>query len=445
MFQHYFNEDKILNNNINFNNFKPAEEDIGIKYKKELTFNLMQSITKIKNKESEHQNINKELLINLSLILNLCQKKTIPIQFQKTGNENKNYSYYIPLKKISIDNKIDNECIKEINKNIINDIQEIEINSQSDSKDIYIDLSNNTNKSIYSNNEKLNDNEISFTQCPILSDDIENSKDYLNIFEEISKNDEDNNILDNDDDVLNNEKKSKSKEVTVINIFNSFANNSINNNINVSNITISKNVNKKNKILIFSYLDEKVYQNIINSMDKVYVQLMLYHYLTIMNLIDVNEKYLINEKMKINLFHSQFKALLFQIGINDISLYQSIIKNLIYKNKIITFEEFILSFNLILSLPIERIRQKYHFLYYLSKKSSEQIYYTSKDIQNFFKLITSDKIYEKDFSEIIINRLINRYNAIYQNDVCVILKSHPSFFIYSTKFGTKLSKEIIFC
>lgn len=416
MFQHYFNEDKILNNNINFNNFKPAEEDIGVKYKKELTFNLMQSITKIKNKESEHQNINKELLINLSLILNLCQEKTIPIQFQKTGNENKNYSYYIPLKKISIDNKIDNECIKEINKNIINDIQEIEINSQSDSKDIYIDLSNNTNKSIYSNNEKLNDNEISFTQCPILSDDIENSKDYLNIFEEISKNDEDNNILDNDDDTLNNEKKSKSKEVTVINVFNSLTNNSINNNINVSNITISKNVNKKNKILIFSYLDEKVYQNIINSMDKVYVQLMLYHYLTIMNLIDVNEKYLINEKMKINLFHSQFKALLFQIGINDISLYQSIIKNLIYKNKIITFEEFILSFNLILSLPIERIRQKYHFLYYLSKKSSEQIYYTSKDIQNFFKLITSDKIYEKNFSEIIINRLINRYNAIYQND-----------------------------
>jgi len=416
MFQHYFNEDKILNNNINFNNFKPAEEDIGIKYKKELTFNLMQSITKIKNKESEHQNINKELLINLSLILNLCQEKTIPIQFQKTGNENKNYSYYIPLKKISIDNKIDNECIKEINKNIINDIQEIEINSQSDSKDIYIDLSNNTNKSIYSNNEKLNDNEISFTQCPILSDDIENSKDYLNIFEEISKNDEDNYILENDDDILNNEKKSKSKEVTVINVFNSLTNNSINNNINVSNITISKNVNKKNKILIFSYLDEKVYQNIINSMDKVYVQLMLYHYLTIMNLIDVNEKYLINEKMKINLFHSQFKALLFQIGINDISLYQSIIKNLIYKNKIITFEEFILSFNLILSLPIERIRQKYHFLYYLSKKSSEQIYYTSKDIQNFFKLITSDKIYEKNFSEIIINRLINRYNAIYQND-----------------------------
>ena len=416
MFQHYFNEDQILNNNINFNNFKPAEEDIGIKYKKELTFNLMQSITKIKNKESEHQNINKELLINLSLILNLCQEKTIPIQFQKTGNENKNYSYYIPLKKISIDNKIDNECIKEINKNIINDIQEIEINSQSDSKDIYIDLSNNTNKSIYSNNEKLNDNEISFTQCPILSDDIENSKDYLNIFEEISKNDEDNYILENDDDILNNEKKSKSKEVTVINVFNSLTNNSINNNINVSNITISKNVNKKNKILIFSYLDEKVYQNIINSMDKVYVQLMLYHYLTIMNLIDVNEKYLINEKMKINLFHSQFKALLFQIGINDISLYQSIIKNLIYKNKIITFEEFILSFNLILSLPIERIRQKYHFLYYLSKKSSEQIYYTSKDIQNFFKLITSDKIYEKNFSEIIINRLINRYNAIYQND-----------------------------
>ena len=28
----------------------------------------------------------------------------------------------------------------------------------------------------------------------------------------------------------------------------------------------------------------------------------------------------------------------------------------------------------------------------------------------------SNKVYEKDLSEIIMNRLINRYNAIYYND-----------------------------
>ena len=38
--------------------------------------------------------------MNLSLILNLCQEKTIPIELQKTGNENKDYSFYISLKKI---------------------------------------------------------------------------------------------------------------------------------------------------------------------------------------------------------------------------------------------------------------------------------------------------------------------------------------------------------
>ena len=414
MFLHNFHQNQEMNNLFTFT---PAEEDKGIKYKNELTFNLMQLITKIKNKKSEKQNINKELLMNLSLILNLCQEKTIPIELQKTGNENKDYSFYIPLKKISIDNKIENEYLNKINKNIIYDIQEIEINSQSESKEISIDLSNNMNKSIYSNNENLYDNEISFTQCPILSDDIENSKDYINIFEEIMKNDDDNNILINEDEILNNDKKSKSKEVTVTNNnLNSSTPDCLSNNINISNFTITKKTNKKNKILISSYLDEKVYQNFINSMDKVYIQLMLYHYFTITNLIDGNEKFLFNEKMKINFFNSQFKKLLFQIGINDISLYQSLIKYIIYKNKLISFEVFLLSFDIILSLPYERIRQKYHFLYYLSKRSPDQIYYTQRDIQNFFKLIMSNKVYEKDLSEIIMNRLINRYNAIYYND-----------------------------
>ena len=231
------------------------------------------------------------------------------------------------------------------------------------------------------------------------------------------KNDDDNNILINEDEILNNDKKSKSKEVTVTNNnLNSSTPDCLSNNINISNFTITKKTNKKNKILISSYLDEKVYQNFINSMDKVYIQLMLYHYFTITNLIDGNEKFLFNEKMKINFFNSQFKKLLFQIGINDISLYQSLIKYIIYKNKLISFEEFLLSFDIILSLPYERIRQKYHFLYYLSKRSPDQIYYTQRDIQNFFKLIISNKVYEKDLSEIIMNRLINRYNAIYYND-----------------------------
>ena len=416
MLQHFFHEKEEINDSINLINFTPAEEDKGMKYKTELTFNLMQLITKIKNKESDNQNINKELLMNLSLILNLCQEKTIPIKLQKTGNENKDYSFYIPLKKISIDNKIDNENLNEINKNIIYDNQEIEIISPSESKEISIDLSNNINKSLYSNNENLNDNEFNFVQCPILSDDIENSKDYLNVFEEIMKSDDEDNILINEDDIENNNKKSKSKEVAVNNVFNSSTSDSINNNINNSNITSTKKVYKKKKILILSYLDEKEYKNIIDSMNNVYIQLMLYHYLTIKNLIDKNENFIFNDKMKLDIFNSQIKILLFQIGIIDTSLYQSIMKYIIYKNKIITFEEFLSSFNIILSLPYERIRLKYHFLFYLSKRSSDQIFYTNREIKNFFKLIMCNKVYEKDFSEIIINRLINRYKAIYYHD-----------------------------
>ena len=97
----FFKENEETITFANLNNFSPAIEDKGIKYKNELTFNLMELITKMKNNKSLNKNsINSELLINVSLILNLCKEKNTPLELQKTGNENKVYSFYFPLKKI---------------------------------------------------------------------------------------------------------------------------------------------------------------------------------------------------------------------------------------------------------------------------------------------------------------------------------------------------------
>ena len=68
MRHHILNEKEEIINSVNINNFTPAIEDIGIKYKNELTYNLMELITKIKNKDIQNNNINKELLINLFFI-----------------------------------------------------------------------------------------------------------------------------------------------------------------------------------------------------------------------------------------------------------------------------------------------------------------------------------------------------------------------------------------
>jgi hypothetical protein len=419
MRHYYFREREEIKNFTNYNDYTPAIEDKGLKFKSQLTFNLMEIITKMKNKSSDNNNINKELLINLLCILNLCKEKELPLKEQKTGNENKIYSFYFPLKKIAIDNKINDGGLSYLNKGIISDFQERENLSENDSKEISNDLTNNSNKSLSFNNENiddkglLNENEIDFFECPILSDEKEKSEDYLILFNEIMKND--NLILEEN----NEEKKINSKD-NIVNLLNSSTNNSTNiiNNIN-NNFIIEKSSSPKNKNKIkpdplLFYFNQSNYKNIVNSMNKNYIQLLFYHYKKIKNLTKSN--FLLNENMKINLFSSKFKQFLLEIGINDITLYQGITKLVIFKKKIINFEEFLSCFDLIISLPDERTREKYTFLYYLPKKTNEQIYYTQKDINIFFKLIECSKIYEEELTDNITERLINRYNAIYQND-----------------------------
>ena len=91
-------------------------------------------------------------------------------------------------------------------------------------------------------------------------------------------------------------------------------------------------------------------------------------------------------------------------------------KYLILDKKQISFENFLKCFDLIINSSNETIKEKYNFLFYIPRKSFEQSYYSKKDIQNFFKLISSEKIYDDELTDDIIEKLIKRYYGIYQND-----------------------------
>ena len=294
-------------NILNYSDFLPAKEDNGIKYKNDLTFNLMEIITKMKNKKSDNKEINKELLLNLSLLLNLCQEKNIPLELQKTGNENKIYSFYFPLKKISIDNQINFDGKEKLNENIIND--DIENNSLNNSKNISFDLTYYSSKSLLCNNDNLiedkNNFEINFSECPIISDEKDNSQDYLNLFNQIMEIEE----KDNNNDNINDDKENKNKDNSFTLLNNSTNDNSINcsknlmltptqenkkiNNFINQNLTPTQhdiNINffnnniyslspiKNNQKLNFYNLNQNYYQNLVNSINKIYIDLMYYNY-----------------------------------------------------------------------------------------------------------------------------------------------------------------------
>ena len=450
MRKHFFlqNQEEKLEE-LNYSDFSPAQEDNGIKYNNDLTFNLMETLTKMKNQKCEKKEINKELLLNLTLLLNLCQEENIPLELQKTGNENKLYSFYFPYKKISIDNQINCGGLENLNDNIINDSQEMDNNSQINSKDISLDLNLYSSKSFSFNNDTLiedkNNFEDYFYECPILSDEKDNSQDYLNLFNQLMEIEEKNNNNDN----INEDKQNKAKDNSFNLLNNSTNDNSINYNKNIiltpthenTNIInfINKNItipspNKhnynyfKNNSSSFSLnkkiskqsniynLNQNYYKNLVNSMNKIYIELMYYHYLNIMKICGANEKFLFNEHMGLSFFIAQFKKFILKIGINDQILYQKLIKYLMLIKKKISFEDFLTCFDLIFDLSNEKNREKYNCLFNIPRKSFEQIYYSKKDIQNFFKLISSDKIYDDELTDDIIERLIKRYNGIHQND-----------------------------
>ena len=95
----------ILKNRENREIDKPAKKNINYSIVDNVTYNIIESMTKFKNKEINNKKLNEDLSINLSLLLSKCDnKKNILNKKNKNGKYDiynnysiKNFGIYYPL------------------------------------------------------------------------------------------------------------------------------------------------------------------------------------------------------------------------------------------------------------------------------------------------------------------------------------------------------------
>ena len=115
-----------------------------------------------------------------------------------------------------------------------------------------------------------------------------------------------------------------------------------------------------------------------------------------------------------NIFLKNFKKFLLEIEINNKIIFEKILKNQIFCDEPISFDKFIQCFDIIiLDIKAENMLQKYIFI--LNILSSQEFLYWNK-IELFFELIGCDSTYIELFSENLGDKLIKRYNAVYEKE-----------------------------
>ena len=198
----------ILKNRENREIDKPAKKNINYSIVDNVTYNIIDCMTKFKNNEINNKKLNEDLSINLSLLLSKCDnKKNILNKKNKNGKYDiynnysiKNFGIYYPLNRINFleqekekkikNNENNNENNRIKNHNSINEKLDIFIPSSniftnikyfpkknnisysSDSEENKINGKESKNSSIYEKNNKDNS---------IITEDSLEAKDILNI------------------------------------------------------------------------------------------------------------------------------------------------------------------------------------------------------------------------------------------------------------------------
>jgi len=105
---------------------------------------------------------------------------------------------------------------------------------------------------------------------------------------------------------------------------------------------------------------------------------------------------------------------LLDIEINNKIIYEKILKNQIFSETPLSFDKFIQCFDIIiLDNKPENMKQKYVFILNIL---TSQKFLSWKKIELFFELIGCDSTYIELFSENLGDKLIKRYNAVYEKE-----------------------------
>lgn len=223
--------------------------------------------------------------------------------------------------------------------------------------------------------------------------------------------------------IRNGVKKNKSNNISKINNNSEFliSNSSIKNDLSETLDKTSSSMNQKKKNNIINQNDKS--HEISSSLKKKYLKKMNENYIKLIHIIYMNfilkcsiaNLQFFDENMIKKLFLQFFKKFLLAIGINNKKIYEKILKNQIFNKKILSFDQFIQCFDIILyDNDNENIMTKYLFLLNIINQKSNNNILEYKHIELYFELLGCEATYIPEFCENLGDRLIIRYNSIYR-------------------------------
>ena len=260
--------------------------------------------------------------------------------------------------------------------------------------DNYIKLLNNIDK-LFENEEN---NEYNYKNNLIngaYTDDQININNYKKIY------------IDNFEvyNIINRNQSKSNKSSKIYDDKNYISENTLNN--------ISSNLNILNKDIFSSSL-KKRYLKIMNEQ---YISLIYKIYIRLNN---IEKSLFIDNIYKKKLFLQFFKKFILEIGISDKIHYEKILKNQVYNNKLLSFNQFIQCFDTIICAnDYENLKIKFLYLlsiiYYSNDNYNNNEYLNEKQIALFFELLSCNITYVENFCENLGDELVIRYNIIYNN------------------------------
>lgn len=430
-----------------FLTFKPARKNINYSFYDSSTYSIIENMTKYKNKEINNNQLNLNTSIILSFLLTKCDKKKNHIKnfdiyypMNRITNTENNYNFFVPcLNEIKLNKNNDSSYSSDNDKNIYKRnsksresressfIYDEENNSLSlisdDSLLMNTSFSKNNVKKIQKNFVRYK-NLTDYIECPLIQNKNKQEKIDDFIF-----------LLNNIDNIIEKDEIEKFKYYNNRIRYNDGITDGkiIMDNFDIINyeiigndsfykekkqIFLDENFSKKSKDIIVIVPDKK--EEISNFLQKRYKKYMNLNYVSLIQNIYkrlIEPCNIKNDNIKIspkNIFLRNFKKFLLDIEINNKIIFEKILKNQIFSDVPISFDKFIQCFDLIIrdNKP-ENMKQKYVFI--LNILTSQEFLSWSK-IELFFELIGCDSIYIELFSENLGDKLIKRYNAVYEKE-----------------------------
>ena len=112
-------------------------------------------------------------------------------------------------------------------------------------------------------------------------------------------------------------------------------------------------------------------------------------------------------------FVNQFKSFILDIGISDKKFYEQCIREIIYNNSELKFNEFLDCFKKLVNLKFDQIFLKYKFLLNIVEREVDE-YFTEEELEKYYTLIFNCKKFnENEIQEEIRNKLVDKYKKIF--------------------------------